>query len=190
MMSRSTRLWMMKAWQSNPELHRPPCTTLRFVQRMKQNCLKAADDYGCLTTSKSLYISIIMAKSNAIWPQGPSSPDWKKRSKPFKVKLRHGPRPGGSDCSASLDSLVSIATIIVNFNAGELLQQCVSALRKSTIHTSITIVDNASSDGSAENPAQFYMAISPLSSFFSTLQTWVLHRQSMRLRTVRIPTIC
>jgi GT2 family glycosyltransferase len=51
---------------------------------------------------------------------------------------------------------VSIAAIIVNFNAGELLQQCVSALRRSTIHTSITIVDNASSDGSAENLRNLY----------------------------------
>jgi len=51
---------------------------------------------------------------------------------------------------------VSIATIIVNFNAGELLQQCVSALRRSTIHTSITVVDNASSDGSAENLRNLY----------------------------------
>jgi len=51
---------------------------------------------------------------------------------------------------------VSVATIIVNFNAGELLQQCVSALRRSTIHTSITVVDNASSDGSAENLRNMY----------------------------------
>jgi GT2 family glycosyltransferase len=51
---------------------------------------------------------------------------------------------------------VSIAAIIVNFNAGELLQQCVSALRRSTVHTSITIVDNASSDSSAENLRNLY----------------------------------
>ena len=72
------------------------------------------------------------------------------------MKLRHSRDPGGSDCSASIDPLVSIVTIIVNFNAGELLQQCVGALRRSTIHTSITIVDNASSDGSAENLRNLY----------------------------------
>lgn len=51
---------------------------------------------------------------------------------------------------------MSVATIIVNFNAGELLQQCVSALRRSTVHTSLTIVDNASSDGSTESLRNLY----------------------------------
>ena len=51
---------------------------------------------------------------------------------------------------------MSVAAIIVNYNAGELLQQCVGALRKSTVHASITIIDNASSDGSAENLRNLY----------------------------------
>jgi len=51
---------------------------------------------------------------------------------------------------------VSIATIIVNFNAGETLQQCVNALLRSTEHTSVTVVDNASSDRSAQNLRNLY----------------------------------
>ena len=46
---------------------------------------------------------------------------------------------------------MSVTTIIVNYNAGEVLQQCVEALLESTVHTQVYIVDNASSDGSAEN---------------------------------------
>jgi hypothetical protein len=51
---------------------------------------------------------------------------------------------------------MSIATIIVNYNAGEVLQQCVQALLKSTAHTKVTVVDNASSDRSAENLRNLY----------------------------------
>lgn len=51
---------------------------------------------------------------------------------------------------------MSIATIIVNYNAGEMLQQCVLALLKSTEHTKVTVVDNASSDRSAENLRNLY----------------------------------
>ena len=51
---------------------------------------------------------------------------------------------------------MSIATIIVNYNAGEILQQCVQALLKSTEHTKVTVVDNASSDRSAENLRNLY----------------------------------
>jgi len=51
---------------------------------------------------------------------------------------------------------MSIATIIVNYNAGEVLQQCVQALLKSTEHTKVTVVDNASSDRSAENLRNLY----------------------------------
>ena len=45
---------------------------------------------------------------------------------------------------------MTITTIIVNYNAGETLQQCVEALLKSKLQTQITVVDNSSSDGSAE----------------------------------------
>ena len=51
---------------------------------------------------------------------------------------------------------MTIAAIIVNFNAGELLQKCVNALRQGTVHTSITVVDNNSSDKSAENLRNLY----------------------------------
>lgn len=51
---------------------------------------------------------------------------------------------------------MSIATIIVNYNAGETLQQCVLALLQSTVSTKVTVVDNASSDRSAENLRNLY----------------------------------
>jgi GT2 family glycosyltransferase len=51
---------------------------------------------------------------------------------------------------------VSVTAIIVNFNAGDLLQQCVNALRNSTVFSSITIIDNASNDGSAEQLRNMY----------------------------------
>ena len=51
---------------------------------------------------------------------------------------------------------MSTSTIIVNYNAGETLQRCVNALLKSEEHTSITVVDNASSDRSAENLRNLY----------------------------------
>jgi GT2 family glycosyltransferase len=51
---------------------------------------------------------------------------------------------------------MSIATIIVNYNAGEMLQKCVQALQKSTKYTKVTVVDNASSDRSAENLRNLY----------------------------------
>jgi len=46
---------------------------------------------------------------------------------------------------------MTVATIIVNYNAGETLQACVAALLNSKVPTRITVVDNASSDKSAEN---------------------------------------
>lgn len=51
---------------------------------------------------------------------------------------------------------MSIETIIVNYNAGETLQQCVQALINSPQETKITVVDNASSDRSAENLQNLY----------------------------------
>ena len=46
---------------------------------------------------------------------------------------------------------MTVAAIIVNYNAGETLQKCVAALLKSNVQTRVTVVDNASSDKSAEN---------------------------------------
>ena len=51
---------------------------------------------------------------------------------------------------------MTVATVIVNYNAGETLQQCVNALLRSKVDTKVTIVDNASSDGSAENLHNLY----------------------------------
>lgn len=51
---------------------------------------------------------------------------------------------------------MSIAAIIVNYNAGETLAACVNAAMKSTGVTQITVVDNASSDQSAENLNNLY----------------------------------
>lgn len=45
---------------------------------------------------------------------------------------------------------MTVTTIIVNYNAGEILQHCLEALLESTIHAQVTVVDNASSDKSAE----------------------------------------
>jgi len=45
---------------------------------------------------------------------------------------------------------MSVTAVIVNYNAGETLQQCVNALLESKVDTQVIIVDNASSDGSAE----------------------------------------
>ena len=46
---------------------------------------------------------------------------------------------------------MTVAAIIVNYNAGETLQKCVAALLKSNVQIQVTVVDNASSDKSAEN---------------------------------------
>ncbi len=51
---------------------------------------------------------------------------------------------------------MSITTIIINYNAGELLQRCVQALIQSTQHSRIVLVDNASSDKSAQNLRHLY----------------------------------
>ena len=51
---------------------------------------------------------------------------------------------------------MTVATIIVNFNAGETLHQCVSALLESGLHAQVTVVDNASSDGSAQSLQSLY----------------------------------
>ena len=51
---------------------------------------------------------------------------------------------------------MTVAAIIVNYNAGETLQQCVDALLKSNTLTMVTVVDNASSDRSAENLQNIY----------------------------------
>lgn len=51
---------------------------------------------------------------------------------------------------------MTITTIIVNYNAGETLRLCVDALLESTLQTQIRVIDNASSDGSAERLQKLY----------------------------------
>ena len=51
---------------------------------------------------------------------------------------------------------MTITTIIINYNAGVMLQQCVQAVLNSTVSTRLTVVDNASSDRSAENLQNLY----------------------------------
>lgn len=47
-------------------------------------------------------------------------------------------------------SKATISVIIVNFNSGDLLVQCVSAVLASTVPVAVYIVDNASTDGSLQ----------------------------------------
>jgi GT2 family glycosyltransferase len=64
--------------------------------------------------------------------------------------------PGGDDFLVKPEAAMGIATIIVNYNAGEMLAECVHALLESTEATAVTVVDNASSDRSAENLRSLY----------------------------------
>lgn len=51
---------------------------------------------------------------------------------------------------------MTVETIIVNYNAGDTLLRCVTAVLKSQVPTRVTIVDNASVDGSAETVRSFF----------------------------------
>lgn len=64
--------------------------------------------------------------------------------------------PGGDAWRANADPRMSIAAIIVNYNAGETLAFCVKALLKNTEASRVTVVDNASSDRSAEELNHLY----------------------------------
>ena len=46
--------------------------------------------------------------------------------------------------------MANVAVIIVNYNSGAFLKQCLVSLRQSTIPLEIVVVDNGSSDGSAD----------------------------------------
>ncbi|MBT8061412.1 MAG: glycosyltransferase family 2 protein [Xanthomonadales bacterium] len=52
--------------------------------------------------------------------------------------------------------LMAVDAIVVNYNAGESLQACVQSLFDSTIKPEVKVLDNASSDGSAENLRNLY----------------------------------
>lgn len=49
-----------------------------------------------------------------------------------------------------------VAAVVVNFNAGEALQRCVRALYAGTLKPDVLVIDNASTDGSAELLNQRY----------------------------------
>ncbi len=49
----------------------------------------------------------------------------------------------------------TISTIIVNFNAGDLLRSCIESIRNCPLDIEIIVVDNASTDGSLDTLAQF-----------------------------------
>ena len=46
--------------------------------------------------------------------------------------------------------MAKVAVIIVNYNSGAFLKQCLVSLRQSTIPLEIVVIDNGSSDGSAD----------------------------------------
>ena len=78
---------------------------------------------------------------------------------------------------------MSIATIIVNFNAGATIKLCIDALLESSIRTDITVVDNASSDGSAQELREKYanrqgieFLFNPVNSGFAAAVNMVAHR--------------
>ena len=49
-----------------------------------------------------------------------------------------------------------VATLIVNFNAGDALARCVESVLSQGCNVSVTVVDNASSDGSAKRLDELY----------------------------------
>ena len=51
---------------------------------------------------------------------------------------------------------MSIDAIVVNYNAGDSLQACVQSLLNGTIKPSVRVLDNASTDGSAESLRNLY----------------------------------
>ncbi len=51
---------------------------------------------------------------------------------------------------------MTISTIIVNYNTGETLLKCVEAVLKSTIYSKVYVVDNASTDSSAQDLRSLY----------------------------------
>ncbi len=50
--------------------------------------------------------------------------------------------------------MTTARVIIVNFNAGEYLQECIASVLNSSVPVSVTVADNASSDGSADALAE------------------------------------
>ena len=51
---------------------------------------------------------------------------------------------------------MSITAVVINFNAGQSLQRCIQSLVKSSFQPGILVIDNASSDGSAEHLRNLY----------------------------------
>ena len=51
---------------------------------------------------------------------------------------------------------MSVTAIVINFNAGASLQRCIAALTNSTVKPAIHVIDNASTDGSAQQLRGLY----------------------------------
>ena len=53
--------------------------------------------------------------------------------------------------SNKMPSLLKIAVVVVNWNTGDYLKKCLQCLKAQTLNpTRVIVVDNASTDGSAE----------------------------------------
>src|SRR3989344_4520453 len=63
---------------------------------------------------------------------------------------------------SSTNSNPEVSVIIVNYNTGKLLKECVDSVIKSCPTCEIIVVDNASTDGSQKLPQNFQ---SPVSNF-------------------------
>src|SRR5437879_6375190 len=67
--------------------------------------------------------------------------------------LQHGTVMGGISVSASDDSIM-YSIIIVNYNGGKLLLNCIKSVLHNTKHFELILVDNNSTDGSGELAVQ------------------------------------
>src|SRR5690554_5118633 len=143
-----------------------PCILLPCALIPLRTCRAVINSYGCSMISTSLSISITTGKSAAISRLAGSSLTLKSKltncannstackqmqSVPVSTQCCSSLVGGGNACFRKVRSRLSITTIIVNYNAGALLQRCVQALVQSTQHSRIVVVDNASSDKSAQN---------------------------------------
>ena len=64
-----------------------------------------------------------------------------------------------------------VATLIVNFNAGDALARCVESVLSQGCKVSVTVVDNASSDGSAQRLEELYGRSNAVAVIFNDRNT-------------------
>ncbi len=89
---------------------------------------------------------------------------------------------------------MTIATIIVNFNAGETLLQCVKSLLDSTRQSKIIVVDNASTDGSVAalrdhfaNQHEIELLINPVNLGFAPAVNKAAHHSDTKFVLILNP---